>query len=349
MTIKHVIIHVVMRDESTGVLHKQLRTEENKIKSSEKTSEALAEKLTNDLRNLFGTASLSIGEFGMNGNNTLKPAFEQTLETFYETAETCSDFVQLTRRFSEQYYAILMEENLTTVKGGYLVFYQYTARGQEWLAVVILNKTEGIDVNSTSLEVVPSEILDLKTLHLAASINLTKWMLGDDSRYIRFKTGRAAQIRDYFEKFIGCQRDKYAAVVETHQLKEAVQNFAKESGYNEEKVANKVDKTHQFIIERQKDQEPVLLKALANAVFPDLSEEFEREARDTYNLSEEISIDKKELKKYVKIFVQSKAFSMSFERDLVGKQIFVVNNEVRISQPPELLINAINEELESRK
>jgi nucleoid-associated protein YejK len=91
------------------------------------------------------------------------------------------------------------------------------------------------------------------------------------------------------------------------------------------------------------------LKALANAVFPDLSEEFEREARDTYNLSEEISIDKKELKKYVKIFVQSKAFSMSFERDLVGKQIFVVNNEVRISQPPELLINAINEELESRK
>jgi nucleoid-associated protein len=175
MAVKHVIIHVVMRNEKTGALEKNLRATENKMASNEKDSTGVTAELANSLIDLFGSSSLNVGEFGINSNNELIPPFEQALKKYY-TDDVCSDFVKLTQALSEQYYRILIEDNLTNVKGGYLVFYQYKSRNNDWLAIAIVNKTEGIDVHSQSLDVIPSEILDLQTLHLAAAINLTKWM-----------------------------------------------------------------------------------------------------------------------------------------------------------------------------
>ena len=75
-----------------------------------------------------------------------------------------SHFVAMTKELANKYESVIVADQLQSVKGGYLVFYQYERNNDDWLAVAILNKTEGIDV-AANLEVVASEILDLKKLH----------------------------------------------------------------------------------------------------------------------------------------------------------------------------------------
>lgn len=352
MLIKHVIIHVVLRNEKTGNLDKTLRPKENAVVSKDEKNTDLTEQLTSDLGELFGAASLSVGEFGIKGNSQLVPPFEQTLKTYYRDDAKCSDFTKMTHSLTDQFYSILTDDSLTSVKGGYLVFYQYHSRGCDWLAVAIVNKTSGINVQEQSLSVIASEILDLKTLHLAAAINLTKWSLGLDSRYIRFKAGRAAKVRDYFQKFVGCQQDQYAAKIETQTLKTAIQDFGRVCGYDQDMVDRKVARAHEQIVATQKPPEPqpVMLGHVANVAFPDRSEEFARYAREHHNLPEELSIHNQTLKQYLRISVQSKSITMSFERSLVGKGINLdENGHVTISTPPEALVKAIQEELAGRE
>ncbi|SBS35938.1 Nucleoid-associated protein YejK [Marinomonas aquimarina] len=352
MLIKHVIIHVVMRNEKTGELDKTLRQKENYSFVDDGQSNDLTEQLTNDLGELFGSASLSVGEFGVGGNADLDPPFEQTLKKYFGNGTECSNFTEMTHSLANQYYNILIEGSLTSVKGGYLVFYQYESRKCDWLAVAIVNKTAGMNIQDQSLSVVASEILDLKTLHLAAAINLTKWSVEIDSRYIRFKAGRAAQIRDYFQKFIGCQQDKHAARVETQTLKNAIQEFGRLKGYDPEKIDYKVAKAHEQITYTQKPPEPqpVMLGHVANAAFPDVADEFARYAREQHNLPEELSIHNPSLRQYVRISVQSKSLTMSFDRAMVGKSINLdENGNVTISTPPDVLVKEIKKELADRE
>jgi nucleoid-associated protein len=341
VAINHVIIHEVKRDEDGGRVDENLREERN-------NAEGLAGSLTDDLISLFTHSTLNIGEFAVDGDSVLVPPFEQTLQAHYEHL-TCDDFVAMTQNMARRYARIMRRPNLQSVKGGLLVFYEYENRGKAWLALAVLQRADGYNT-SDELDLEPSQIIDINKLHLGAAINLTDWEESLSTRYIKFKTGLAAEVRDYFEEYIGCQRDKQAAILETKNLKKAVQNYAQNSlNLSEDNTQQKIDDAHGFIKEKQKAGEEVKLSDVANRVFPESPDDFLDVARNTYDVGEEIAISNAELKKYLRISGKAGGVSISFDRNLLGSQVIYSDGKLTFNEIPAVLEAEITEELNSRR
>lgn len=331
MAITNVILHEVTRDKDGDPVVKNLRDEEN-------STVGLGSKLTEQLIELFSQSSLNIGEFGVDGDSDLEPAFEQQLKRLHSNEKS---FVETTTAMAERFADIISEPKLQSVKGGILAFYMYEYRGNILLAVTVLNRIDGINA-SKDLNLSSSTIIDLNRLHLGASINITEWDEGLSSRYIKFKTGRSVEMRDYFESFIGCQRDKQAATRETSALKTAIKTYSSELGLGSDEVQSKLDSAHSFIQDQQKAGKEVLLTHVANAVFPDSTDEFLVVARnDDHQLSEQIAISSAELKRYVRLSGRGKGVSISFDNELLGKTVTFDNDQLIFTDIPETLKQSI--------
>ncbi|MDN4504064.1 nucleoid-associated protein [Alteromonadaceae bacterium BrNp21-10] len=341
MAINHVILHEVKREKDGERVKVNLRKKEN-------NALGLAGSLTDSLIELFTHSTLNIGEFAVDGDPTIDPAFEQTLAEHYDDLE-CSDFIVMTTVMANRYAAIMRRPKLQSVKGGLLIFYEYESRGKIWLALAVLQRADGYDI-SDDLELEASQIIDINKLHLGAAINLTDWEEDLSSRYIKFKTGLAAEVRDYFEEFIGCQRDKQAAIAETKSLKKSIQDYAKNTlGMDDDVVQFKVDDAHSFIKQQLKDGLEVKLTEVANRVFPDTPDDFLVLARETYDVGEEVAISNTELKKYLRISGKASGVSISFDRSLLGKSIIYGNDgKLTFNEIPPILKEEILEELASR-
>ncbi|HIF6163767.1 TPA: nucleoid-associated protein [Vibrio parahaemolyticus] len=332
MAIKNVILHEVTRHNDGDPVVVNLRNEENSI-------DGLGNDLTVKLIDLFSQSTLNIGEFGVDGDPSLEPAFEQQLKRLSNKEK---DFVETTRDMAERFADIIREPKLQSVKGGLLVFYTYEYRENTLLAIAVLNRIEGINATSQVLDLSSATILDLNRLHLGASINLTDWNEGLSNRYIKFKTGRSVEMRDYFELFIGCQRDKQAATRETSALKTAIKTYASELGLDDDSTQLKLDNAHGFIQEQRKEGKEVLLTHVANAVFPDSADGFLAIARnDEYQLSEQIAISSAELKRYVRLSGRGKGISISFDNELLGKTVTFENEQLIFTDIPESLKQSI--------
>ncbi|EGR0524645.1 TPA: nucleoid-associated protein [Vibrio cholerae] len=331
MAIKNVILHEVTRNNDGDPVVRNLRDEENSI-------EGLGSKLTEQLIELFSQSTLNIGEFGVDGDTTLEPAFEQQLKRLHNQEKT---FVETTKDMAERFADIISEPKLQSVKGGILAFYMYEYREHTLLAITVLNRIDGINA-SKDLDLSSATIIDLNRLHLGASINLTDWDEGLSTRYIKFKTGRSVEMRDYFESFIGCQRDKQAATRETSALKAAIKNYSSDLGLGSDETQSKLDSAHSFIQEQQKAGKEVLLTHVANAVFPDSTDDFLAIARnDEHQLSEQIAISSAELKRYVRLSGRGKGVSISFDNELLGKTVTFENEQLIFTDIPETLKQSI--------
>jgi nucleoid-associated protein len=341
MAINHVILHEVKREKDGEPVKVNLRTNEN-------NASGLAGSLTDSLIELFTHSTLNIGEFAVDGDPALVPAFEQTLIKHYAHL-TCDDFVAMTTTMANRYANIMRKPKLQSVKGGLLIFYEYESRGKAWLALAILQRADGYDI-SEDLELEVSQIININKLHLGAAINLTDWEEDISSRYIKFKTGLAAEVRDYFEEFIGCQRDKQAAIAETKNLKKSIQDYAKNKlGMDDNVVQHKVDDAYSFIKEQLKAGLEVKLTEVANRVFPDTPNDFLVLARETYDVGEEVAISNAELKKYLRISGKANGVSISFDRNLLGKSvIYGDDGKLTFNEIPAALKEEIQEELASR-
>jgi nucleoid-associated protein len=341
MAIKRAIIHEVRREEDGGAITKNLREEENSVSG-------MNAKLTQDLIDLF-PSSLNFGEFGVDGDAAIQPPFEQELIRFYDDELKCSDFVTMTKTMSNRFNNIMCEPSLGNVKGGYLVFYQYTARAQEWLAVVLLTTREGVGLTD-SLDTVSRHILDIDKLHLGATVNLTHWKGEVGTRYLRFKTGLAKDMRDYFEKFIGCLRDKHAATVETKALKEAIQQHSSVAlELDQEEAQQRVESAHQFISEKLRKNEPVFLNEVANYVFPESPQEFIEYATENHQVGNELSINKSILRSYQKLSGRGAGISITFDRNMLGSTVIYDNGNLTFTAIPKNLEKQILEEEQERK
>jgi nucleoid-associated protein len=88
VAINHVILHEVKRKGDGDPVIENYRADEN-------NASGLAGALTDSLIDLFTHSTLNIGEFAVDGDANLIPAFEQTLQDHYEHL-TCDDFVAMT-------------------------------------------------------------------------------------------------------------------------------------------------------------------------------------------------------------------------------------------------------------
>lgn len=311
MSIKEVIIQVVKREKTGELVTTNLRDKVNKV-------EKLTTKLTTDLLELFSSSTLQHGEFGVGGDTTALPVFEQNINKYFDSNLECSDFASFSKTIAIQYQSAI--EKVPSAKGGYLVFYRYTYLKDEWLGLTILSRLEGADVSENNNELVESKVLNLTRLHLGAAINLSDWKQKLSTRYIRFKIGTAKEIREYFEAFIGCQRDKEAAKNETRNLKKAIKSHAERIGDDSGAIQARVEVALTTIKATPKG-EPVLLETIANAVFPNGPESFIKTATQEFYVNEEVLIHNSELSQYKRIKGGNKNITLSFERTMLGKSV----------------------------
>ena len=213
------------------------------------------------------------------------------------------------------------------------------------LSMAVLRKSSGVDI-SDSLEVISSESIDLSKLHLGASINLSRWRKGIDTRYIKFKVGSASDVRDYFQDYIGCQRDKEAAIIETDGLKDAIKNFVSKE-FGEDKVLEvlKLDNAHSYIKEVLKKEDRVLLSNLAKVLFPDRDTDFLKFVSENHSIGEEILIDKKGLRRFLVFSGKSDGISLSFPREMLQKEVVFENEQLIFKKIPDDLKKEIISEL----
>ncbi len=349
MSIQHIITHEIRRAKSYKTDDSNSENSEDNIISKIKDKENDISKLDADLKvdliQLFTKASLYVGEFAVNDDPDIEPAFEQKLKNFYVGSTSCKDFVQLTIELASHFEEIL--KNDKRINGGYLVFFEYQVADQVKLAIAVINKTKGTDVDQ-DLNFIAREILDIEKLHLGATININDWIEGLSQRYIRFKKGNANEVRDYFEKFIGCAVDKNAPREETRSLKSAIESFIKdELKLDHTQTDIKLAEAHNFITEKLKNSEDVLLEHVANRLFPERSEDFFKHASDKHNLSNHIKISKGVLRDFKKISSSNKDVSLSVARHLIGKQIDRKNGKIEIDET--LLSPKFLEEIDNAK
>ncbi|TDF41470.1 nucleoid-associated protein [Alteromonadaceae bacterium M269] len=348
MAIQHIAIHIIKREQNGDPLFVKLRESVNPLSG-------LSGELASQLLGLFDEANLNKGEFGVDGDNNVEPVFEQKLNSYYTQELEITNFIGLTRELARSYRSIL--DYNAAIKGGYLVYYQYIKSSDKYLGIAIVPREEGFDITDTDADVIESNLLELSKLHLGATINLSRWKLGIDTRYISFKTGQAKEIRDYFENYIGCQRDKRAIKIETRKLRDAVRQQAKNIGLNDIQAQDRVDTAYAHIQQRIKDKEPILLSIIANAVFPENPQGFVTKANNDFDLSEELTIDTGELKRYKKLAGNTKNINVSFDRSMLGDTVIYdpadpmdegSKDFLHISAIPNTLKQAILEELAIR-
>lgn len=337
MGIQHIIVHEIRRVKKDKKSTEKLIT---KIKDAENDLSTLSDDLAEQLLQLFSRSSLMVGQFSIGDDTKKKPAFEQELNNFY-IDENCQNFVEMTRVLADYFKSFLVENK--SITGGFLVFFEFKGDEHTKLAVAVINKSNATDINP-NLDFIAKEILDLDKLHLGATINITEWRDEFAERYIRFKNGKSENMTDYFQKFIGCEVDKKAAIEETKKLKEAIEKFAYEVlKLSQENVDKHLATAYAYINECIKKGDDVVLGNISRHVFPEISDTFFEYASEGHNLSGIIKINTTELKGFMKLTSKRKDLSITFSRELLHNKINFEDDMLKIDS--SLLSDSLVKEL----
>ncbi|MBX9725250.1 MAG: nucleoid-associated protein [Candidatus Obscuribacterales bacterium] len=152
--------------------------------------------------------------------------------------------------------------------GGYVLMAQVTNAAQvSWFIVAIINNVDGSVINDVTLEVVDAMHVDLENLRVAGRVNLTDWEKAEeDVRYVGFLKQRG-EVADYFKIFLGCN-ELIADTEETKKLVSALKKFSKSEGLDQKAEEDFLQSAFSYCDERNKNDEPLSLEALSNAVWP---------------------------------------------------------------------------------
>lgn len=316
------IVHQFTRDAGK---HASLipRSEENNL-------DEITDEVGITLLNLFNKTGLKSGFFDQEGGIT---KFEQTLEKNYDGIKDFSDFRTMTIEMS---YLLLDELNQGSgkaAKPGYIVFFNYESNSNQFLSIVTLQETQGMILENLSFKHI--ERLDLDRLHLGARINLTSWSEGLAQRFISFRIGRNSEMRDYFSRFIGC-KEFTASKIETATLVSAIKKCCDDLYIdNVDAINEKLSLANSYCKENTNEEGKVNIEQLGRFLFPE-NEGYLLEIvqNEPFNLSCEVSIDKRELRGLVRYKGKSKKMSISFDADLLDSKVFYSEKGLLFAEIP---------------
>lgn len=152
--------------------------------------------------------------------------------------------------------------------GGYVLMAHVTNEANvSWFIVAIINNVDGSAIDDATLEVIDAVHVDLENLRVAGRVNITDWLGGDtETRYVGFLKQRG-DVADYFKLFLGCN-ELVADTEETKKLVAILKLFAKIQGLDQQKEEDFLQSAYNFCSERNKNDEPLSLEILSNAIWP---------------------------------------------------------------------------------
>lgn len=199
--------------------------------------------------------------------------------------------------------------------GGYVLMAHVSNPAKHsWFMVAILTNIQGSAINDKSLEVVDSVHVDLHNVRVAGRVSLAEWQTDDPKvRYIGFLKQRG-EVADYFKLFLGCN-ELIASVEETKKLVAVLKEFSKNSGLDRAGQENLLKAAHDYCFNCQKNDEPLNLEALTNAVCPDDPRKLQKAltAADV-QINDGFVPDGRIIKAFVRIKAKTKFWSVELDR-----------------------------------
>lgn len=235
--------------------------------------------------------------------------------------------------------------------GGYVIMAQLSnSKGSQWFTTAIINNVHGSAINDVSLDIVDSEHVDMQNLRVAGRVNIGVWLNeNSDVRYVGFLKQRG-EVSDYFKLFLGCN-ELIAAVEETKKLVAVLKGFARISGLDQEKQETFLKSAFDYCIARKKDNEPLNLDSLTNAIWPDDPTKLQRALTEgDVEIADGFIPDGRILSTFVKIKAKTKFWSVELDRQaLVSGQANYdpVKKTLTLSGLPIELIHELNLELDN--
>lgn len=202
-------------------------------------------------------------------------------------------------------------------QGGYLLFYLYEYQDKQYLNVILLRKTVGLTLDS-DLSLDQIERLDLDKLHMAGSINLDDWLEGEIAKYICFKkSSRASDVTDYFSSFIGVSEYQSTAK-DTQNLIDAVIKYCEDNGYTPELVEQTRQRALTYCNEKFENEEPLIMEEFSAFLDGENPHSFLQLAQSQeFDLTNEIFLDKRVLRKFVRINIKQGSINLAFDTGLL--------------------------------
>ena len=307
-TINSVVIHKLVK-ERQGQASVISRSELHQLTPP-------VEKLVHIIHTLYSErTSKGFGRFEVDETNY--PSSRILREVFKDNAKT---FLAASQELMTVLAAKAGQAPLST--GGYVLMAHVTNdAGISWFVVAMITNVESSFINDVTLEVIESEHVDLQNFRVAGRVNLTDWLSDDkETRYIGFLKQRG-DVSDYFKLFLGCN-ELIASREETKKLVVVLKDFAKSSGLDRIKQEAFLKSAYDYCIERQRNDEPLNLEVLTNAIWPEEPEKLQKALTATsVQINDGFVPDRRSLKAFVKIRGKAQYWSIEIDRQaLVGGQ-----------------------------
>ncbi len=253
-----------------------------------------------------------------------------------------SNFIE----FSKSSLAVLqarMNEKQASV-GSYVMFIHYRENSADYLFVVMMNDEEGAYVTE-QLTLKKSIHLELSKLHMAARINIDKWLsAGEDDetgmKYVSFVRGRR-DVSDYFISFVGCTsitRPKEA----TRQIINILDDFADENNLTPEQVTSNREIADDYLSRCLNEEKEASIETLSLLLDEDNPEAFSDFIdSEGYQMNAYFHVDRPALARLRGVKYESSKLNVRMSHDYVKTHVSLVNNSITIKDAPEKLMEDI--------
>lgn len=322
-------------------------------RASELNIDTLSEKTISQLTNLFVGGGMKAGCF--NGEPTpsnFKRIVNNHITNDQDNIEL-SNFRNLAHQLSELLAKTLNEAQAQNAKDGFLITYFYTHNsGSDDKAILIpylcsafFHRVDGVDINNDELDFEEIERINLDNLTLGARITLDALNSPDNERPITFKIGGRTDVSKFFLRFLGCDEPENSTE-DTKRLREAIESFGEDNGYDKEGIESLCDRAKAFCKERIKEADGRIdIRDLAGSIFTnsDHINLFIEHAHDVCRLSDTFLVNPREISKFTNLYVKTNDFTLQFKTKSLSTNVDwdSVNKTLTFKNLPEKAIEQI--------
>lgn len=301
-------------------------------------------KLVNDIHQLYaertgkGYGRFQSDEVNFPTSRILRDVFE----------ENTSSFIDVSHELMSVLATKAGQAPLST--GGYVLMAHVTNEANiSWFLVAIITNIKGSAVKDESLEIIDSVHIDLQNLRVAGRVNITDWLKRErDVRYIGFLKQRG-EVSDYFKLFLGCD-ELIAQAEETKKLVAVLKDFAKNADISPEAQEQFLKAAHDFCADCQKNDRPLILETLTNAIWPDDPKSLQKALSEgDVQISDGFVPDGRSLKSLVKIKAKTPFWTVEIDRRAITSGQAVYDREkhtLTFTNLPESLKSELQGEIE---
>lgn len=265
LIVNNAIVHELVKDQHQSIQQSNYRD------AVLDTGNELVSKLIVDIIDMYGTRGNS-ANFGVFREDEGRGEFPgHFLEYAAIQSPNNQQFIDISKKAMVSLYQ--RAESKTASSGGYILFVDYSNRGNRFFLVSMIKQKDGIRFNE-QLEPVSLIELDLRRLHQAARVNFSRlmsWLVaGEDDRqeltYLSFVSPQSnKEVAGYFIEALGCTPGTSSSKATSNVVNECY-NYFRSSNVLKPKAREFKEKVIQYLSDKQSSGEAAKISEIENCL-----------------------------------------------------------------------------------